>query len=91
MRFSNHGSVDLVAIGVAAAAGIAGLLLLFAVHYEHIQASKRWRLFMESHDCQPVTFAPASSIPTNGKTAIVFSTGPTKTGHLCNDGVTYWR
>lgn len=71
-------------------------LLIWAL----IEENKQWEAFSVSHECKVVGQMSGSvqsgvgfGTGVNGQAGTVITTTsiPSKTGYLCNDGVTYWR
>jgi hypothetical protein len=59
---------------------------------------KHWKAFSEQHHCKVVGRMSGDTVTTvapiiggNGGIAVGVSSTPSKTGYLCDDGVTYWR
>lgn len=58
--------------------------------------SKRWEEFSAAHKCKVVgkmqgDVNPGVGIGANGQATAIVTTTSSKTGWLCDDGVTYWR
>lgn len=71
-----------------------------ALIYLAVAEANAWAEFSEEHECQVVGRMSGSvntgtgvGVTTTGEVGSVFTTTytPSKTGYLCNDGVTYWR
>ena len=65
-----------------------------------IQEQEKWDAFSKAHECKVVGRMNGSAqtgvgygMAANGQFGTVITTTsiPSKTGYLCNDGVTYWR
>lgn len=65
-----------------------------------IEENRQWEAFSAAHECKVVGHMSGSTQPgigfgvtANGQTGTMITTTsiPSKTGWLCNDGVTYWR
>jgi len=65
-----------------------------------VEESRQWETFSAAHECKVVGQMSGSAQPglgfgvaANGQVGTVITTTsiPSKTGYLCNDGVTYWR
>jgi hypothetical protein len=76
---------------------IGGIALVIAIAiYAEIQDNREWEAFRTAHKCKVVAHVSSSST-----TAVGFSSSgnmtvtpihiPSKTGWLCDDGVTYYR
>lgn len=81
-------------------------LLIFAAMLIPVTAysvwieNARWRAFLEAHACKLVGKMSGGAqtgfgvgVTANGQVGTVITTinTPSKTGWLCDDGVTYWR
>ena len=64
------------------------------------EEQKQWEVFSATHECKVVGQMSGSTqmgtgfgVTANGQVGTVVTTTsiPSKTGYLCNDGVTYWR
>ena len=69
---------------------IGGLLVLGV--WAGIVSEQKWAAFKIEHNCKIVEkYHGSDSIGfnTDGTTTIIL--GESKTGWLCNDGITYWR
>ena len=76
------------------------VMLIPAVIYGSVKEQERWEEFSRAHACKKVGEMSGSiqsgvgfGMTANGKMGTVVTTTSTasKTGWLCNDGVTYWR
>ena len=76
------------------------VLLIPACIYGAIKEQEQWEAYAAQHACKKVGKMSASSqtgvgfgMMSNGQmgTVVTTSTTPSKTGWLCDDGVTYWR
>lgn len=75
------------------------ILLLLSIPlaiYGALEEEKKWEAFKLLHECKQVSFQASqvttgSGISSNGKPSIVTVIIPSKTGWLCNDGITYYR
>jgi hypothetical protein len=77
----------LMAICVAAFAGLIWLA---------VEEGKKWEAFKVTHNCKAVAHISGSVMPTygissSGKLVSGVTTTPSKTGWLCDDGITYYR
>lgn len=89
-------SVEWLLVGLGAfVALLLGVMIWAAVVEEN-----QWQAFKATHDCKVVgkTTSTTSTgfqtvIGPNGQVGMgpVTTVTPSKTGWLCNDGVTYWR
>jgi hypothetical protein len=87
MRFEN---IVLGASMVALFACFVGLI------YFAVQEGKRWEAFKQSHGCKVVAHIDGSFFNTfgmssSGKPVVGIASTPSKTGWLCDDGVTYYK
>lgn len=76
------------------------VLLMVAVIYESVKEQERWEEFSAAHACKKVGEMSGSTqtgvgfgMTANGQmgTLVTTTSTPSKTGWLCDDGVTYWR
>lgn len=76
------------------------VLLIPAAIYGAIEEQEQWEEFAASHACKKVGVISGTTqtgvgvgTMSNGQTGTIVttSTTPSKTGWLCDDGVTYWR
>lgn len=76
------------------------VLLIPAMIYSSIKEAEDWAAFSAAHACKKVGEISGSTqtgvgfgMTTNGQMGTVVTTSrtPSKTGWLCDDGVTYWR
>lgn len=68
------------------------LLFVFGAGYAIFADAEQWSDFAAKHDCKVISHIKGNVIPTfsmDGK--ILLTSTPSKTGYLCNDGVTYYR
>ena len=65
-----------------------------------VEEGRQWETFSVAHECKVVGQMSGSTqsgvgfgAAANGQVGTVITTTsiPSKTGYLCNDGVTYWR
>jgi hypothetical protein len=65
-----------------------------------VEEQKEWETFSAAHECKVVGRMSGSTqtgvgygVTANGQfgTVVTTTSTPSKTGYLCNDGVTYWR
>lgn len=65
-----------------------------------VEEGRQWETFSVTHECKVVGQMSGSTqsgvgfgVAANGQVGTVITTTstPSKTGYLCNDGVTYWR
>lgn len=57
-----------------------------------IRADREWDRFSKAHDCKVVGKISGSTFNTiDAKGNVGIGSTPSKTGYLCNDGITYWR
>ena len=81
--------MEKILVGVS----VAGFIVLFILID---QEQRDWEQFNKEHACKVVSQVDGSTFNTygvdskGGMTVGVAST-PSKTGYLCNDGVTYYR
>lgn len=76
------------------------VLLIPAVIYGSIKEAEEWAAFSVAHACKKVGHISGISqtgvgfgMTASGQmgTVVTTSSTPSKTGWLCDDGVTYWR
>lgn len=76
---------------------IATVAIFSCLIYASLEEQKQWDEFAITHECKVVgkTTAEISTsigvVAGSGNAVIVTNTTPSKTGYLCNDGITYWR
>lgn len=84
--------------GWAIGACVVVFLVLFV--WATIEEAEQWAHFAAAHDCKVVGRMKGTTdtgvgfgMMANGQmgTVITTTSTPSKTGFLCNDGVTYWR
>jgi len=78
------------------ATGAVILALIVLVVVLAVQEQRRWDEFASDHNCRVVGRERGSTkigygMATNGTMGTVVTSTPSKTGWLCDDGVTYWR
>lgn len=72
------------------------VVLLILVIYLAVQEQRVWNQYIVDHACKVVGREKGHSsvgygLMTNGTMGTVVTSTPSKTGWLCDDGVTYWR
>jgi len=76
------------------------VLLIPVVIYGSVKEQERWEEFSAAHACKKVSEMSGSTqtgvgfgMTANGQmgTVVTTTSTPSKTGWLCEDGVTYWR
>jgi hypothetical protein len=77
---------------------VAGVVLglIVGIIYAMVREARQWEAFAAEHNCKVVghmTGSVASTVGVGGDGKVVsgVTTTPSKTGYLCDDGVTYWR
>jgi hypothetical protein len=61
-----------------------------------LREAEQWKAFAAAHECKVVGRMSGDVLTgfggsAGGQAVVTTSTTPSKTGYLCNDGVTYWR
>lgn len=79
---------------IAVVAGIIAIIGL--IIFLEIKEQREWSQFVVDQNCKVVGRERGSTnvgygVTTSGQMGAVFTTTASKTGWLCDDGVTYWR
>lgn len=95
--------INLWQCGIGRAVLIAALILISFIPlsiYATIEESKRWQSFKVANNCKIVAREKGHTstgigfgMMINGQmgTVVTTSSTPSKTGWICDDGITYWR
>jgi hypothetical protein len=89
--WDERGPQIVVVAVVVLVVGLVGLWLKLA-----IDDDRRWEQFKLTHKCKVVSYQSSSSsvgygTTSDGKSGTVIVTEPSRTGWLCDDGITYYR
>lgn len=90
---AERGYIEVVLIVILLALCI-GFIVIMAIG--SVEEQRQWEVFAVAKHCKVVgDIAPSVGtgvgITSNGKSGVVTTFDPGKTGYICDDGVTYWR